>query len=316
VDDTSACFLSVLDTVLNVADMIAFFASVGTYGAAKTACATARKTGLKSIKEGLQSALQKRAKDLAKKAYSEASGGFKYVVDSLKKRYKDEDKVEMILEQGATMLLTANLPDTVGDVALEIAAMVDPTGIVSVVQSFTPPDACGDTVVYDKPLPPQGTGPAYTVLDVNRPLHECESDWPSVGFAKAWNTYCFRNSGTKSWAMAPDCSYAWYYWGSNSQQLARDTCTEKSGQQCLTLEVSCPSCTDVKNTASCRYWKAKGKCYWWGDWMHKYCRETCGHCIPCRDKYRSCPYWRGRGYCVGKWHSWMGINCRSSCAHC
>ena len=65
------------------------------------------------------------------------------------------DVRDRIVEGGATLLLASNLPTDYGALAREIAAAVDPTGVIAFANSFAivPPSSCeeGNTVTNDVP---------------------------------------------------------------------------------------------------------------------------------------------------------------------
>jgi len=150
-------------------DVAMFIGSLGSSAAITTSMKTARTLGMKAGLKALKSSLKKAAKKLAKKV---AKKGW---VKKQLKAYPASTQ-EAIMESGATMLLASNLPTDWGAVALEIAAALDPSGVIGFATGFVPPDSCDDSVYFKDPLPPATSGPDIGPLDGDTSRYSCTGD--------------------------------------------------------------------------------------------------------------------------------------------
>jgi len=91
--------------------------------------------GKRAVMRAVKNSLVKQAKDAAMKA-----ANMKFVKDAFKSYGKGA--MDRILEEGAIKVMAANLPNSDTDFALEIAKLADPTGVVTLVAGWVPPDAC------------------------------------------------------------------------------------------------------------------------------------------------------------------------------
>jgi len=128
------------------AEMAASFMSGGTAGAMKSAAKRARVSGGRKGLVSLARALRTSVVKMRQKAMQ-----LTYVRKQL--RQFSADVRDRIVEGGATLLLASNLPTDYGTLAREIAAAVDPTGVISFFNSFVPPKSCeeGNVVTNDVP---------------------------------------------------------------------------------------------------------------------------------------------------------------------
>lgn len=135
VHDTKACVLKVVNHAIDFAEMLAFIGSAGAYGRMKKGFSKVRKLGAKAALKELKKQFRQSARDLAAKAMQK---GF------IREQVKNEaaGAAMSIFEAGALMMLTANIPTSWGAVAWEIAAAVDPTGVIGVAKGFVPPADC------------------------------------------------------------------------------------------------------------------------------------------------------------------------------
>eukprot|EP00466_Bigelowiella_natans_P009621 jgi/Bigna1/90935/estExt_fgenesh1_pg.C_830044 len=153
------CFSHIVNNfVVPVAEILYSAATLGSGTAAKAALKTARQSGMKAGMKALGKALQTGARNLARKLKTK-----KYINEQLK-AYPAGVK-DRILEGGATMLLASNIPSSWGSAALEVAAVIDPTGLVGFGKSFVPPASCDDMVNFDEKLPGEGKGPDKDAMD-------------------------------------------------------------------------------------------------------------------------------------------------------
>ena len=145
VKSSGDCAWKIAQVVISFGEIIAFFLTVGTSGAFKTAGKAALKAGsMTLVKSGLSNAVRKATKEMAKKL-----GSNKKLMRALKDLRKE--KQDELLEGGAQLFLVASMqsdPDF-GDIALKIADLLDPTGLVGLGRQFVPPEK-RDDMVYMK----------------------------------------------------------------------------------------------------------------------------------------------------------------------
>mmetsp|Transcript_33142 Transcript_33142/g.53808 ORF Transcript_33142/g.53808 Transcript_33142/m.53808 type:complete len:841 (+) Transcript_33142:42-2564(+) len=128
------------------------------FSAATFGSGTAVKSAMKGGMKALGKALRTGAKNLARKLKTK-----KFITDQMKAYPAGVQ--DRILEGGATMLLASNIPSSWGSAALEIAAVVDPTGLISFGKSFVPPASCEEMVIFDEKFPGEGAGGDDDALD-------------------------------------------------------------------------------------------------------------------------------------------------------
>jgi len=93
------------------------------------------------------------------------------------------------LQNGCTLFLASSLgsdPDY-GQIALDIAATLDPTGVVGLAMHFVPPEQCDD-MVHMKPFPSEEAG--FPDLDV---LHALDDDDHCVARSRVDSCPSIRN---------------------------------------------------------------------------------------------------------------------------
>jgi len=73
---------------------------------------------------------------------------------------------DRILENGATMLLASNIPKDWSTAAWEIAATIDPSGVIGFGNSFVPKPNCDDSNYMAQGIPPTGAGEDLDALDI------------------------------------------------------------------------------------------------------------------------------------------------------
>lgn len=158
VKNAGACVADILNKVVAIGEVLL---NIGTAGAFKaiSAAAKAAKTSIKAGLALVKAAMKASAKALAKKLMNR--GTIKKRLKKLAKEHKED-----ILEGGAELFLSQSMPADIGAALLEIAAIVDPTGVTGVVDAFMPGPNCDDSAYFDEPLPgEEGNFPLYGVLD-------------------------------------------------------------------------------------------------------------------------------------------------------
>jgi hypothetical protein len=166
VKDTGSCLARWVNRAWSLVDILI---AIGTSGAGKSMKAAVELTaeiGLKATMKLLKSAMKEAAQALVKKVKD-----LGFIKDSM--RGKNKDLNERILENGAVMLLTTSIPTDWGAAAWEIAAAVDPTGVVGFIKDFIPPDDCDQTAYMDDPYPADADGPDWDALEADR----SENSW-------------------------------------------------------------------------------------------------------------------------------------------
>jgi len=174
-------------------DVLLFVGTMGASSTIKTAASTANTAGLKAAMSSLKAALRSSAQKLAQEAAK--SGFVRRQLSKCNTGLRDR-----ILENGAVMLLAANLPGDWGTVAWEIAAAVDPTGVVSVVRGFVP-SGCDEMVFMSENAPPETDGEDLDALDERR-SHWAESSKKGAGCCSS--TACGTGEGG-SFATFQEC---------------------------------------------------------------------------------------------------------------
>lgn len=203
VQSSGACLEKIANVVVSFVEIIAFFLTVGTSGAFKTAGKAALKAGsMTLVKSGLTRAVKAAAKEMAKKL-----GSNKKLMRELKDLRKE--KQDELLEGGAELFLVASMqsdPDF-GDIALEIADLLDPTGLVGLGRQFVPPEKCDD-MVYMKPIPKEN--PYLPDLDVLHAIDDVTASpvtqpivIGSVMYAKERKAHYFFNGNQYSRSTKP-----------------------------------------------------------------------------------------------------------------
>jgi len=158
VKNTGACVADIFNKVVAIGEVLL---NIGTAGAFKAISAGA-KAAETSIKAGLalvKAAMKASAKALAKRLMKRGT-----IKNKLKKLGKEHQ--EDILEGGAELFMSQSMPADIGGALLEIAAIIDPTGVTGVVEAFMPGPSCDDSAYFDEPLPgEEGNFPLYGVMD-------------------------------------------------------------------------------------------------------------------------------------------------------
>jgi len=143
------CISKYVNHAINIMDVVLFFCSAGTVSTLKKAVAVAMKIVKASTrKAALKIALKDIASEMTRKLVNNPQ---------IKKELKQYsyDVGQRILEQGAVLLIASNLneitkaSEDIKNVVLEVAKAVDPSGMVSLVSGFVPPDDC-DEVSFTK----------------------------------------------------------------------------------------------------------------------------------------------------------------------
>jgi len=159
VKNDEQCVNKYFNHVINIVDVAAFFSTGGTVSAMKIAVRVALEDAKSSArKTALKAALRPMASDMEKKLMNNPQ---------IKKELRGYSKGvgERILTQGAVLLLVSNLKDIAdtrqdySNLVLEVAKLVDPAGVVSLVSGFVPPKSCAS--VEFEPLPK----PNYGLID-------------------------------------------------------------------------------------------------------------------------------------------------------
>jgi len=166
VESTEECVKKVANIVLSITEILSFFVTGPVAGAFKNAAKQALKKGSKTaIKNGLRQAAKMAAKEMAKELAKN-----KVIKKELAKLGTNARK--QVLEQGSEFFLVASMgsdPDY-GDMALDVAEALDPSGVVGLVRQFIPPEDCDD-MIYMEPFPDEE--PGLPDLD---PLHALDDD--------------------------------------------------------------------------------------------------------------------------------------------
>lgn len=144
VKDSGSCALRWVSRVVDLVEVL-----MNLFPGGGTALKTAGKAAKEAAKTGGKMAAYTAAKAAIKNQAKEAADrvkNMKFITDAFND-YGTSRK-DAILETGATKFLTANLPPTdAGDIALEIAKLADPTGVVTLVAGWIPPEGCDPTAL-------------------------------------------------------------------------------------------------------------------------------------------------------------------------
>uniref|UniRef100_A0A0K0EZE2 Putative tyrosinase-like protein tyr-1 (inferred by orthology to a C. elegans protein) n=1 Tax=Strongyloides venezuelensis TaxID=75913 RepID=A0A0K0EZE2_STRVS len=87
--------------------------------------------------------------------------------------------------------------------------------------------------------------------------------------------------------------------------------------------ISSTTLSCLNNDPCCELWSNLDECESNPNYMNKYCRRSCGECIPtkkaqekgCVDRHLACKHWSTLGHCESKKH-FMSENCQKSCKLC
>jgi len=220
VKDSGACVMRWVDRAWSFADILLFVGTAGASSGMKAAASTARTAGMKAGMKAMKSAMRASAKKLAAKV---AKKGFvKKQLQGFPQGLRDR-----ILENGATMLLASNPPTDWGAVALEIAAVVDPTGVVGFAKGFIPPKDCNDAVYFVDPIPATTGGPDLDALDETLARYGS----PSASYSWYFDGTMLRNRGAGS-GRCVDARTGYHAGASRWSQLYMETrCTSNAYQR-------------------------------------------------------------------------------------
>lgn len=179
VENAGACVSSILMKAWAFADVLIAIGTAGAGSAITSAARTAKTAGVKAAMAGMRAAVKTSAKNMAKKIKNK-----KWIKDQL--AGQSESVRDNILENGATLMLTQSLPSDWGSAFLQVASIVDPTGVTGVVSEFMPKESCDEAAYFKDPLPgTDNSAPELAVLD------ECRVDdgscSSSVPFSDVWS---------------------------------------------------------------------------------------------------------------------------------
>jgi len=128
--------------ILDLAEVLVnLFPGVGT---SITKAGKAAKLAYTNGKAAALAAARRELTDQVQEAVTRVKN-MKFITDAFNE-YGSSRK-DAILEAGAFRFLTANLPsgeESAGEIALEVAKLVDPTGVVTLISDFIPPSSCDD----------------------------------------------------------------------------------------------------------------------------------------------------------------------------
>ena len=164
VKNDNECINKYANHAMNIFDVVTFFASAGTVSTFKKSVTVALKIAKSSTRKAfLKTALTDIASEMTRKMVNNPQ------IRNELSQYGTAVG-QRILDQGAVLLIASNLEEIteasedIKFVALEIAKAVDPSGMVSLVSGFVPPDDC-DEVTFTKMPKPNNDLPNTEVLD-------------------------------------------------------------------------------------------------------------------------------------------------------
>lgn len=171
------CAWKYVNRVISIIDVLTTILSGGVAGAFKTAIKAAVKAGSKALaKKGVKAAVKAAAKEFAEKLKKNIA------IQAKKMKYWDYWKEEIdweAMQEGAELFVAASV-DSIderefnSEVFGEIAEILDPTGIYSLVKGFIPPESCNKMVYLDRDIPP----PDNSLPDIRALDALDEDDYP------------------------------------------------------------------------------------------------------------------------------------------
>lgn len=229
VETSGDCFNRHFSRAISVAEIMMFVGTAGASSAAMKSAAQASK--LATANKGRR-ALAAFARSMKKSVVKMKNNAMKNSYIKSQVSQFSAGVRDRILENGATLLLASNVPTDWGAVATEIAATVDPSGVVGFGASFIPPKSCQDQVYVKGGIPTTfGSGPDYDALEIV----EGRWDWTE----------------TRMWA----CAHAAPYTQFSTQHLDPrhgDACFKPGGPFKGGGDWRCPTgCTKVSHAPWC-----------------------------------------------------------------
>jgi len=188
VKDGGSCAFKYVELTISLAEVAGFFMSGGSY----TVC-----------KPGLVAATMLPKKSLFKKTFKEVTESvMNTVVKRVRKKLEHKmthipDRTKDIVIKGGAQLFFAsslNSDPDYGELALEIAEILDPTGLVGLTRQMIPPENCDEMVLMgDFPAEEKGLHP----LDA---LHALDDDNTNIARGKhtSQSSTCWNGSSSRA----------------------------------------------------------------------------------------------------------------------